>query len=258
MKNFKCRIMIQFLILPALLFITFANAVHAESADTEGSKAASVSENYLEIAIKSLENRDVEMFAALWPDGIDQKILSRTINEWDGMKVLSYKKVSEEVRHASEGKPSGMIYQYELDCEQAVITVELSIADDVGGEPKIDMFDFHVTYKTEASKWAFLKSFVWILYPLNGLEIVFTILTAIHCIIRKKKYRVLWCLFIILVYGGISLSFLEDFVISFYVYILSMLKIVFYPEGAVFFIGLPIGAFIYWIYVMCQKIKGGK
>lgn len=238
----------------SLLVLLFAGQeVKAKGAENPGEGASAVSEEYLEQMLDAMENRNLSEMQELWPSGMEADILQRYIDGWDGRKVLSYEKVKEEKRPAEGDTPSGMKYQYLVECEDIEFKVNFSIADEFEGKPRMDSFQFRGEMNARISP------IHWLMVGLAVMEFIFTVYTARCCWVGKEKNWVLWSLLILFFYGGITATMGSRLKLGASIGMPFSSEILTYP-GEIFFLKfqLPVGSFLYWLKEKRNKTRLGK
>lgn len=231
----------------------FSKVVMAEQEDTDNMCKNTTSDQYLETFLDAIKNRDEVSAGELWPSHmVDSKkdVFSTLFDFWDGREISSYKKLDETERPRSEEYPKGKTYLYQIESGTEIFQAEFSIADNYEGKPRID--SFHFLFNPEVtgtlSTWKQFNMAQWLITFLAIGEIIVSFYIVINCLKKKPKLWGIWILFILLAYGGIAFDTVGGFKLTFYVYVLTLPKILNYQNlGIQIYFSLPIGAVIYWM-----------
>ena len=173
---------------------------------------------------------------------------------WAGREITSYKKMGEKVREENkeEKLPAGTLYGYEIISGDEQFDLSFVITNESDGGKYIDYFN--IQPKTQPigtiATWKQFTIVHWFMAVLALAEIGFSVYMLVLCVKEKPKWWGLWLLFILAVYGGISISVvsvLKKLRIGFIVYTFCFPKLLTYPSGVTVYLTVPIGAIVYWL-----------
>ncbi len=208
-------------------------------------------EKYLNLLMEALRDRDKEGMYDLWVDknrtDENDEIFEVLFDLWDGMDWESVEKTGEEIRKQEGKTPGAAIYHYEVQAENRKIEFSFSVLDT--GD-KIDWVRI-VNQEGDTEKDLNESGGMHIGLMVAGLTIVeigFSLYVSFLCVKNRGKWWGLWLAFILLVYGGISITWNGDLIMGVFVYLLAFPKVVNSLDGGIrVFLSVPVGAIWYFV-----------
>ena len=223
-----------------------------------------IEEQYLNKFMEAIKNRDTDLACEVWKGKKDEStinLFTQTYDFWAGREITSYKKLREEVREENkeEKRPAGMVYEYEIISGDEQFSLSFAITNESDGGHYIDYFN--IQPKTQPigtiATWRQFTLVHWFMVILALTDIGFSVYMLVLCVKEKPKLWGLWLLFILAVYGGISISVstvLKKLRFGIIVYTFCFPGLLTYPSGVKVCLTVPIGAIVYWF----KKRKASK
>lgn len=215
-----------------------------------------IEDQYLNKFMEAIKNRDTDLVCEVWKGEKDEStinLFTYTYDYWAGREITSYKKLREGVREENkeEKRPAGTLYEYEIISGDEQFSLSFVITNESDGGQYIDYFN--IQPKTQPiGTIATGKQFTiahWFMVAIALVEIGFSVYMSVLCVKRKPKLWGLWLLFILAVYGGISISassVLKKLRFGVIVYTFCFPALLTYPSGVKVCLTIPLGAVVYW------------
>lgn len=223
-----------------------------------------IEEQYLNKFMEAIKNRDTDLVCEVWKGKKDEStinLFTQTYDFWAGREITSYKKLREEIREENkeEKRPTGTLYEYEIISGDEQFNLSFAITNESDGGRYIDYFN--IQPKTQPigtiATWKQFTLAHWFMLALALAEMGFSVYMLVLCVKEKPKLWGLWLLFVLAVYGGISISVssvLKKLRFGVIAYTFCFPELLTYPSGAKVRLTVPIGAIVYWL----KKRKASK
>lgn len=218
-----------------------------------------VEDKFLIDVLEAIRQRDENAIGKF----TDQRFLKNSehpfkhiIEIWDGRTISSYSKIKESIRNANDICPEGIHYQYQVISGDDIFLIEFTL-NKSSGQIKMDSFSMDFTPRPigKLDTWRQFNILHWLVLIIKVSEIFYTIYVAWFCLKSKEKHRILWCMVILFLYGGVSISNVRDVEIGIYIYLLKLPQLLTYSGlGWELKASLPIGALMYFV-ITAPKYK---
>lgn len=214
-----------------------------------------VEEQYLIPFLEALQHQDMEAMHKLWIDQYNtekgDKNIEMLFDTWRGRGFSSIKRLKVELQAANGPAPSAKNYTYEVMNGNEKIIVNLSIADD---SKRIQGFEFQSQPTGTLSTWKQFNVVQWFITALAAAEVILSLYAAKQCIKNRPRLWGIWLIFILVPYGGVVISNLNDLIVTFYIATFSLPKILIYKYvGIQAYLSVPIGTITYLIKFKYKK-----
>ena len=215
-------------------------------------------ERFLRDLLETVKNKDMDKIVSeLWAGS--RTPTDTVFSLWKENEIVSLKLKEKKIRRASAMKPEGMDFHYQIVAKEEGFEVDISLVWQ-DGKIKFDQFKLTLLAKPTGMlrTWRTFHIFQWLMLFLAAAEIVFSVYTAWRCFKERPRFKVLWIMFILVFYGGISFSTTNYFVLTFYVYTFAFPKILNYAGLYTrVYVSFPVGAIAYWIRHGKADVKKG-
>ena len=246
------------LIVAVIVSAVSYHEVRAEQIFTSKSEAETIDEKYFLKFMEAVKNGDTDLLYEVWIEEKKQSTIDSfapVYAYWNGKEITSYRKTGEERRPKNDekGQPTGTVYDYEIVSGDEVFYLRFAITDEYKGGRYIDSYNFS-NVKQSAEKNGIhnqIKPIHWINIPLAIIAIGFSLYVLGLCVKEKPKWWWGWMFFIVVIYGGISITFTEKIKIGFLIYTFYMPRISIFSNGGNIMgieicMSVPLGAVVYW------------
>lgn len=214
-------------------------------------------DEYLEKMLQAVMDDDIDLAREItisesrYTDDF-QEGFSKIVEAWGENEEYTYqKKTEKELGAVGEGIISSTYHTYQIHAGDDLYQVGIAVGTLEDGKEGVVQFSLNkeITVTGTVSTWKEFNLLQWGMAVLAVIEIIFTIYTAIRCWRKEKRWKKLWCFAILVLYGGINISWAKYWTVGVFIYTMSLPKLLIYSNGAIQLqLSVPIGAIAYYLW----------
>lgn len=215
-----------------------------------------ISDEYLDEMLASLNARDVDSAYSLFTEGIAYEEFSGGFGEmtriWGGEKAYAFQKTGIQISISNGRKTVSCDYRIKTD--DGAFRAEVVRLESEEGVSELTRFNLVRETNAQAAgpvgrlrDIAEFNAFQWFLLVLSAASLAAVICAAVHCAGHPIRRKWLWFALILLLYARGSISLLEGHLtLKAYVMTPGYSRLLLYPQGGFeLAVYLPLGAILY-------------